>query len=518
MKKFNNQNPVINTVLISLGTGLSKVLGFVREMSIAFFFGASYVVDAYLVALMIPQVLFAVVGGALTTTIIPLVTEYKEREGMDSVLTLVNSVTSFMAAVLAVIILLGEVFALYVVKLLAPGFSGEVVQLTVSLSRIMFPAMMFMGLAGLGTGILQSQRRFLYPAFIGIPYNVLIIGSLFVSAKIWGITGLAVGTLLGIVSQWLFQVPDLRKTGCRFRIKVDFSHPGFRKMGKLILPVIIGAGAAQINVLVDRMLASGLVEGSIAALNYANKLNILALGVIAVAVANAMYPEFAEAHVLNDSRKFLNSVLRSFNGLLLIILPFSAGMIILREPLVRVVYQRGAFDDTAFALTVIALFFYTLGLPAMSLREIILRAFYSLQDTKTPMVIGVVTVVINIILNIILVRYLAHGGLALATSISVTAGLLMLLWYLRKKLGHIGGAVILKTGAKVGFSCLVMGAAVVFLYNRMQGVLGDGLVGDLAVICACAAAGAGVYFALIKFLKVEEFEWLVGKVCSRFRR
>lgn len=514
----NQKSPIFNTLLISIGTTTSKILGFIREVVIAAFFGASYFVDAYLIALLVPNALFSVVSGALTTTVIPLITEYKEKLGQKSVLTFLNTVTTVMAVVLAVLVLIGEVFAFYIIKLVAPGFEGEVLELAVYLSRIMFPMMLFMGLAGLGTGILQSQRRFFYPAFIGIPYNLIIIASLFLFSKMWGITGLAVGTLLGIFSQWLFQIPDLRKAGFRFKFKLDFSHPGFRKMGVLIIPVIIGSGAGQINLLVDRMLASGLVEGSISALNYASKVNTLAFGIIAVSVASAMYPEFSQAAVLKDNDKFVSSVRRTFNGLLLIILPFTLGMIILREPLIRLFFERGAFDEVATSLTVFALFFYALGLPALALREVILRAFYSLQDTMTPMIIGVGTVVLNIILNLILVRYLAHGGLALATSISITIGLFVLLWYLRKKVGKMGGSKILVSGLKITFATIVMGIVVYGLLAFLSNSVAKGNLGDFIILSTCGLVGAGIYFVIIKLLKVEEFDWLVDKVKVRFNR
>ncbi len=262
---------MFNTAINAFGTATSKILGFVREIVIAAFFGASHLVDAYLVALVVPHALFSMIGGSLTTTVIPLVTEYEQNEGRHSVLRLLNAVTTFMAIALSVLVLIGELTTPFLVHIVAPGFSGETERLAISLSRIMFPMMLFLGLAGLGTGILQSQKRFVFPAFIGIPYNILIIGSLVVLGQIWGVTGLALGTLLGVISQWLFQLPDLRQKRFHFRWSFDFSHPGFKKMGKLIVPVIIGSGAGQINFIVDRMMASGLMEGSISALNYANK-------------------------------------------------------------------------------------------------------------------------------------------------------------------------------------------------------------------------------------------------------
>lgn len=511
-------SPVFNTIIISFGTALSKILGFVREIVIAAFFGASYLVDAYLVALLIPQALFTVIGSSLTTTVIPLITEYENEGGRRSVLKLLNSVTTFLAVLLSLLVIVGEMFTPQLMHIVAPGFTGETERLAIYLNRIMLPMMLFLGLSGLGTGILQSQKRFVYPAFISVPCNIFIIGSILVSGTRWGIKGLAVGTLLGFAAQWAFQLPDLKKSGFPFKWSLNFSHPGFKKIGQLILPVIIGSGAAQINFIVDRMMASGLVEGSISALNYATKLNLMLYAIVALAIANAIYPELAEAAVMRDMAKFLHSLMRSINGLMLLVLPITVGMIILREPLIRLVFERGAFDRTATELTAIALFFFAFGLPALCLREIVFRAFYSLQDTMTPMIIGVATVALNIVLILVLVPYLALGGLALATSISVTLGLFLLFYELRRKLGNIGGRVLLATGSKIMLAAGIMGIIVWISYSVMSKCLVSVSVSDFILFSANALLGGIVYFAIIYALRVEELNWLIDKLLVKLGR
>jgi putative peptidoglycan lipid II flippase len=509
---------VFNTVLISSGLGLSKILGFIRETVIAGFFGASYLVDAYLVAQMVPQVLFSIIGSSLTTSVIPLVTEYKEKKGFDSVLALLNSITTIMLIISLVLVLLGWAFSGVIVHLVAPGFSGPAYELAVQLTNLMFPMIIFFGLAGLGSGILQSQKRFFFPSFMGIPYNIVIIAALIISARQWGIAGLAVGTVVAVAVQWLFQVPDLRRCGFIFRPRIDWQHPGLKQMLKLIIPVAIGTGVGQINLLVNRMLASGLAEGSIAALNYANKLNVLAYGVVGMAVARAIYPEMSAAAVVADHDKFQKSLYRSINSLLLLLLPFAVGMMILREPLVRLVYQRGAFDETAAHLTVIALLFYAIGMPFLSVREIVLRAFYSLQDTLTPMKIGLATVALNVGLNLVLVKYLAHGGLALGNSIATMVGFVILLWYLRKKLGRIKVSLMLISGLKIGLAAVLMGGVVYVELQWLVSSLGVGTLSFLIALLLCAGTGLIVYGLLIKMLQVEEFDIIYEKVRERWSR
>jgi putative peptidoglycan lipid II flippase len=507
-----------NSLLLTVGSAASKLLGFGREMAIAWSFGASRLVDAYLVASTVPMMLFTVVGSSLSTTLIPLVTQYEERQGRVSVLAMVDSITSAVAVLLSLLVLAGELLAPWLVLLVAPGFAGEARALATGLSRVMFPIILFMGLAGIGTGLLQANRRFLFPAFIGIPYNLVIIAAVLLLGRRWGVTGLALATVAGVAAQWLFQVPDLRRAGFRYRPHLDLSHPGLRQMGRLVVPVIIGAGAAQINLVVDRILASGLAEGSIAALNYAGRLNGMLLGVLAAAVAQAVYPELAQAAVAMDHAWFRRGLVRSLNALLLVMLPVAAGILLLAGPMVRVAFQRGAFDERAVELTVFALVFYALGLPAMALREIAVRAFYSLQDTWTPMRIGIATVALNVVLCLLLVRPLAHGGLALATSLSLTAGYAALLWALRRKVGSIGGRELLVSGSKMLFATLVMSAAVAALLRYLPRLGLQGLAGQALPLFAGAGLGAAVYFALIWALRVTEFEWVLERVRRRLPR
>jgi putative peptidoglycan lipid II flippase len=281
-----------------------------------------------------------------------------------------------------------------------------------------------------------------------------------------------------------------------------------------MIPVIIGSGAGQISLLVYRMLASGLVEGSISALNFATRLNLLVYGILAVAVANAIYPDLAKAVVYENKNRLINSVSHSLNVILMIIMPIAIGMIILRYPLVRIVYQRGAFDSTDVALTAFALLFYALGLPALSLREVIFNAFYSLQDTLTPMYIGIGTVVLNIVLNLILVRYLEVGGLALATSITFTISFFLLITVLSKKVGSIQSKLIVITGSKIILASLIMGLGVFYFYSWAEQFIIN-KISEILIFSLSVFLGAILYFIIIKVLKIEEFDFIINLVKSK---
>ncbi|MDD4548890.1 MAG: murein biosynthesis integral membrane protein MurJ [Syntrophomonadaceae bacterium] len=501
---------IYNTTALVAGTAISKLLGFIREMSIAAVFGVSLVTDAYLIAVTIPNLFFQVGGVAVTTSMIPVLTEYREKDGLESEIKIVNLLTSALIILLLIVTIIAEVFAEKIVGLVAPQFSEQAIPLAIYLFRIMFPMSIFMVMAGIATGILQSHKRFIYPAFSSIPYNLIILGSIFILGKIMGITGLAIGTLLGIICQWLFQVLDIKKLGIHFSFNLNRHNAALKKILTSVPLVLVSLGAIQINTMVDRIMASGLIEGSITALNFANRLNMLVVGIFAMAIASVIYPGLAESVITKDIERFRRGILYSINLLFIICLPLAVGIIILGEPLVRILFEHGAFDAQATKLTTCALTFYVVGLPAIALREVVLRAFYSLQDTMTPMLNGIGTVVLNIVFNFILIRYLAHGGLALATSISIIIGLFMLLWSLRRQVGSLGGALL--TGCKVMIATLAMGITVYYLFNYIMvgKFTGIGILGDVVILGVCGVIGVSLYFILIKLLRVEELEWLIS--------
>lgn len=505
---MNDNSVVANSFIVSLGNTLSKLLGLIREMVIAAFYGASALVDAYLVALTIPMALFNTVNQALSITILPLITEYDQKEGRESVLAMLNTITSFLMICILLLVLLGTICASPLISLISPGFNIETTIIAEKLTRIVMPVMIFMGLTGLATGILQSQKRFLYPALMGVACNITIIIAVCLSANTFGIYGLAFATVLGTLVQWLIQVPDLRKVGFKYRFQLLVQHPGFRKLGLLIVPVLIGAGASQINLLVDRMMASTLVEGSIAALGYASKLYTFISAVLTVAVASAVFPDLAQNAIKNNLQQFLIIVNRSIKVLLLIVIPAAVGIIILRVPIVKLIFERGAFDETASILTVTALMFYAIGIPALALQDVILRAFYALQDTKTPMYIGLVTMVLNIILILLLIKPMELGGLALATSLSISVGAVLLLVCLRNKLGPIGGKDILITGIKVIIASILMGIAVWLIYNIIQSMQPKGTVGNLVTVLINVILGIAIYYLIIRLMNINEVKWV----------
>lgn len=521
------------TAVVMAATVVSKLLGFGREAALAAVFGASRVTDTYLVAAVIPSLLYAVVGAAITTVGIPVLSEYLYRE--EKRLELASLVWSSFHAIAMLLLLLCVVavpLAPWLVKLLAPGFGPDQAGLTAKLVRVMLPATIFMGLSGWAQGVLNTHKHFLIPAAVGIPYNIILITGIFLSGFFWGIGGVAWATVLAIASQFFIQVPVLRGLGIRYRPVLNLRHPGLTKMAALVLPVLVGVGAGQLNVMVDRILASSLAEGSISALNYAQKVLQIPQGLFAAPLITVLYPSLAERGAVGDLEGFRERLSRGLGALAFLAVPLLVGVIVLRRELVAFLFQRGAFDATDAHMTAVALLFYTVGLLFLVWRDYLARAFYALQDTATPMWTGLCSVVVNIGLNLVLVRYLAHGGLALATSIAALVGCTLLLILLRRRLGRLGGRYFLVETAKVTVAAMLMGAVVWWLnvaaempFGRVAQYaakfLGSGLAafGTLGLrIIVLGLAGALVYAGICRLLGVREMFYVWRLVSERMRR
>lgn len=496
-------------LIVMIATFSSKVLGFFRELLIGAKFGATNVTDAYLVSLTLPGVIFATIAGAIATTFIPVYSDITIRQGRQKAVDFTRNLFNVVMVVSVAISIAGVIFARPLVKAVAMGFEGDTLEAAVSFTRVTMLICIFLGLSNILTGFLQSHRQFAVPAIIGIPYNIIIIGALLASS-VFGIWGLVTASVLAAAAQVLIQVPSALKMGFSFGGRPDFLDKDLHRMGILVIPVVLGTGVSQINTLVDRMLASNLAEGSISALNFASRLNGFAFGIFTASVATVVYPTLSKFSAEKDMEAFKNALGRAVGFVVAIIMPMTAGAMILRVPIVRFLFERGAFDQRATYMTATALLFYSIGMVGFGLRDVLSRGFYSMQDTKTPMINGAVAMVINIVLNLILVRFLGMGGLALATSISAIAGTIMLFYSLRKKIGPIGGKKIAESLAKSAAACAVMGAVVYFTYNYMSAAFLPGNLFMQALDLGTAIlAGAITYFVMCMVLKMDEVFWLM---------
>ena len=490
------------TIGLMLATAIAKGLGFGRELVLASYYGVSMYSDAYLTAMNIPVVIFAIIGITLATVLIPLYFEVNEL-GEINALKFTNNVFNIVIVLCILLAIIGVVFTEQLVKIFAVGFEGETLNIAIHFTRITIMSIVFTGLSYIMTAYLQIKNNFTIPGLASVPKNIIIITSIILSVKynpyimIWG-------TLIGIATEFIFQLPFAIKSGYKYQLYINIKDKYIKKMSWLIGPVLIGVAVNQINTMVDRTLASTLVEGSISALNYANKLNGFVMALFITSVGAVIYPMLSKLSSEDNKEKFISSVVQSINSVILLVIPISIGAIVLATPIVKLLFQRGEFDARATSMTAIALIMYSIGMVAFGLRDIIGKVFYALKDTKTPMINGAIAMIMNIVLNIILVKYLQLAGLALATSISAIVCIFLLFGSLKKKIGYFGQDKIIKTTIKSIVAAVVMGIVTYFVYNIVSNLLGLGLAKEAVSLAISVGVGAITYGILVVVLKVDE--------------
>ncbi|HYG57485.1 MAG TPA: murein biosynthesis integral membrane protein MurJ, partial [Symbiobacteriaceae bacterium] len=425
-------------------------------------FGATYTTDAYLVAQDIPTSLFAAVGAALVMVVIPVYRETVERRGTEAGWRLINTVLNGTLLLAAILLTLGWIWSPAIVPMLVPKLPRSALDLSVSLTRTMLPMMLFMAVAGVASAVLNANRYFTAPALTGFVSNVAVIIGLVLVVDQRQIHWVAWAVVLGAAATALIQVPWLPKLGYRYEVVLDRHDPGLKQILRLIVPVILTTFSIQLQNFIDRYLASGLAEGSISALNYAVRVNALPYGVIGAAITTVLYPNLAEWAAADRTEQLQETITRGLRALSFVLLPMALGLIVFRGPIVQAFFQRGAFDPRATAATAFALQFYAAGILFFGWLDFLNRCFFALQDTMTPMWAAFGLVALNIGFNLALVGPLAHGGLALGTSLATVAAVAFLLWRLGRRLGGMATSVLVRSAA-VNVATAMAGALVGYI-------------------------------------------------------
>lgn len=493
-------------ILIMTITILSKLFGFARDVTLSYFYGASNISDAYLISLTIPTAIFGIIGAGIATGYIPMYSKIEQIKGSEEGNIYTNNLVNILMLICTIIVILGFLFTEPIVKLFALGFEGETLKVAIQFTKIGLVGIYFTTLTSIFTGFLQLKGNYFIPALVGLPLNLFIVLSIYFSTKS-NIVLLAVGSVLAVISQLFLLLPFAYKKGYKYKFAFNIKDEYMVSMAYLVLPVIIGVSVNQINVLVDKTIASSIAMGSISALNYANKINGFVQGIFVLSITTALYPMISKMAAENNIDGLKKSVSEAINGINLLVIPATVGSMIFAKPVVMLLFGRGKFDTGALAMTSIALTFYSVGMLGFGLREVLSRAFYSLQDTKTPAINAAIAVVLNIILNIILSRFMGIGGLALATSISAIFGTLLLFISLRKKIGAFGMKDITISFIKILGASLVMGLIAKLAFNSINAHASQ----NLALIVGIGI-GAVVYGLIIYFIKIEEVDVLVRAV------
>lgn len=488
------------TIAVTSIVIITKILGLCRDVALAFSFGTSAQTDAFVLALSI-TIIFEAFTKSVSLAFIPI---YKnlEKEKIQNFLNTFYSISILLLFIITFILICS---ANLIVEILAPGFSIQTKALAIQILKIILLGLPLFFLVMFESQHLRAENYFIVPSYMSGILNLLLIFGFIYIAPIFGIISVAWVYLIALTIQFIFQYAVIKKMGYGIRANFDFKDEAVHGIMVLTLPILFGNAIQTINAVVDRILASGLAEGSMTALNFSNKLALFVIGIISLGAGNVCYTKMSELGAKKNYIElifFLRSVINILN---IIVVPATVGMMVLSKPITKAVFEYGAFDSDSSQMTSIALFFYALGLVGYTSRDIITRAFYSLQDSRTPMINGAVAVIINVVLNLILVRVMGIGGLALATSISAMVGAILLLVSFQRKLGRVGGKEMCVTFFKACFSAGCMGAAVHYLYPmfyQATGILAVALFLD--ILC-----GIAVYGALILFMRIREVDFVI---------
>lgn len=557
-----NPNPKPRSVarsagIVSIAIMGSRVLGLVRELVFAAYFGAGFATDAFIIAFRIPNLLRDLFGeGALSAAFVTTFTQKLNNEDEQSAWRLANLVNNGLFIVLSLIALLGIIFSPQIVHLLMdlnprrgaidPIKALQTYELAVQMTRIMFPFLLMISLAAVAMGVLNTKGIFGIPASASTMFNVgSIFGGLLCSyllapdyiasvtaavlqgqrpelnqqAAARAIIGMAIGTLIGGVMQWLIQVPSLRKVGYRWQPIVSFSDEGVRQVMKLMTPAIIGAAAVQVNVLVSTNFASSLGEGPVSWLNYAFRLIQFPIGVFGVAISTATITKTAREAAQGKLDEFRKTIASSLRLTMLMTIPSTVGLVVLAKPIIGMIYERGRFTASDTNQTADALMFYALGLTAYSAIKVLAPAFYALKDTRIPMLASVLSIITNYFVAKLSIEYfgIGHRGLALSVSAVAIINFALLFFFLRKKLSGIEGWNLLLAFIKIMIAAALMGAACYFVSEQLTHFLGNQkLLARVLIVTISVGLGVVVFGVTAKLLRVSELEQLTATLMRRF--
>lgn len=529
-------NVARNAGVISLAVMASRVLGLVRDQVFAVLFGAGLQYDAFLAAFRIPNLLRDLFAeGALSAAFVTTFTQVQQLKGDQEAFRLSNRVATALMLLLSVICTFGWIFAPSIVYLLAPGFfdvPGKA-DLTIHLTRIMIPFLLLIALAAKAMGILNARDNFGVPAIAPVFFNLgSVLAGLFLGFSVGRflglspIEGMAFGTLVGGFLQFAVQWPSLRRAGFRYRPMLSFTDPGVRQIARLMGPAVIGTAAVQINVFVNTNFASAIVDpatgavlnGPVSWLSYAFRFMQFPIGVFGVAIATAALPPLSRSTTNPDFVEFRQTLAHSLALVFLLCIPSAVGLAVLARPIVALVFEHGRFSSFDTVQTAHALAAYSIGLSGYAAVKVLSPAFYALNDARTPMLISLGSIAVNYAMNSLLVGPFGHVGLAFSTSTVALVNFLLLAFFMRRRLGRLGGRQLGATVLRVSAASFAMAAAAWVVSESLSLLPLRGLALHLAQVLGAIGLAAMVFYWSCRLLRVEELHEAVDAVGGRVTR
>ena len=511
--KDGEQRLIRSAGSMSVMTALSRVTGYARDCLQAHLLGAGLYSDAFVIAYRIPNLLRRLVAeGALTAAFVPTFARYMKKGDEDRMWRFAASVVWALTALLVLIVVLGVLFSPLLVRALAWGYGSEPgkVDLTVRLNQLMWPYIFLISLAALASAILNAFGSFALPAFTPVLLNLTIIGCALSLRRFFPnpAYAFAVGVLAGGCLQLGVQVPAILRLGFRWRRPVPLDAAGVREVARLMLPRVFGVGITQVNLVIDSQFATSLRGGSASFLYYANRVTELTLGIFGISLSTVLLPTLSRAAADGDRRRVLDTLATAIRLLVFITVPATLGMIILRLPIIHVLFERGRFSPEDTALTAGALACYSLGLLPYAAVNVLAAAFYAHRDTRTPVKVGLFTFALHLALNFALRGPFEHRGIALSTAISAFADSTLLAWLLRRRYGEFLDAAVRSCARRTVVATATMVAALVLALRFIDVTTVPSIVLKATGLGVLIGLGCAVYLGVAWMLGSEEMRLL----------
>ena len=495
--------------ILMIVTVFAKLFGLLREKAIAYFFGASILSEALLVALQVTMTFTNVISGVSANGFIPIYEEISSKNGEENANDFTSNVVNIITICFVIISILLIIFSRPLVRAMATGFLDETFEVALTLTRFALVSVVATGVFSIFKAYLQIKRRFIVSVCHAIVMNVILIVAMGISKNL-GINYLGIGILVAFVFQYVIFLPYIKKSGYRYNFKFNFKDENVIKLIKIIVPVLISTSVIELNFIISKSLASSLFQGALSYVNFAYKLQSFVTGIVVTSIVTAIYPQMSRLGAKKDVMGLKKSVSDSLITMSILVIPSSIGLLLFATPIVELLFVGGEFTKNDGIMTATVLSFYALGVIGIGIREILSRAFYAIFDTKTPVINSCIMVFINVILSFLLMKELGIKGLALATTISFIVGAILLIFSLKNKIGKFIDKKSIIEILKILIASIVMGITSKLVYSSIFGIVGF----KIGLILSIMVAGI-VYLTALLILKVGELKGILNKILKK---